>query len=466
MEPVQGNKVVYARHGHRTYTTRSLLILLPLVQLLWGASGNAAQQPPSVQWQFDTEASIHTVRPTLDGGALIAAAWTSNDGLPCKNAVYLIKKDGSTAWSRSGDKDWRISIQDATPDGKNVLVALTPKGDRNRMKLVLLNAAGETAKETRLMEDSNWVWLSPDGKLVLRWVDSENNLLMEELMSGKMLWSLKSLPKTVQLPNLRKSGEDGPAGFVQPVWEAGCVLVGDAGNGNIEAISIGGKHLWRLTNMKCHAPGESPVLAGPSGRWLAAMSTSWNVGRRGRPEVEYFSLYNAEQSEEPHAEDTLKLMGIRMSGDNPGEQDQAGIRWRRTISGQGRRSGVGGGPVMSLDLFERREQGKPLPLLTILTDTGLVTLAFDESGNLVEEIPWYVPNIVEVYEAWLLPSDRVVVKRPISNAWAQAMQMIDRIGNVLWEIKPTESIQSVGLDPERRYMTVNMLHKVQCYRLN
>ena len=427
----------------------------------------AAQRPPSMQWQFDSSGNmVYKVMALPDAGAYVAVSCNSSDTAPGNNVVYRIAPDGTVLWTYSNPENWRLSFEDATPDGKSVLAALIPEDDRESMKLLLLSATGETTKETQLMEDSHWVWLSPDGKLLLRWVNSKKNLLMEELMSGKIRWSLKDLPQTVHLENLQKSDMAEEAGFVQPVWQAGCVLIGDRKNGNIEAISIPGKHLWRLPNMKWYPPAKSPVLAGPSGKWLAAMSTSMSIVQPGKPEVEYFSLYNAEGPEEPKEENTLKLMSIRMSGDNLGEQDQAGIKWRRTISGQGRRSGVSGGPVINLDLFERQEQGKSFPSLTILTGTGLVTLAFDELGNLKEEVFWYVPNIAGVFEAWLLPSNRLLIKRPNTTVGPQALQIIDRTGAVLWEIKPREPIQSVSFDPERRHMTVNMLHTVRGYQLN
>ena len=331
------------------------------------------------------------------------------------------------------------------------------------MKLLTLDDAGKKIRETEPLEDSNWVWLSPDGKFLLRWVNSIKSLVKEELGTGKKFWELSKIQ-----PAISTSSD----GFVQPIWGINCVLVSDCSSGNIEAIDLQGRRLWRLKNMKWEClPGISPVIPSSSGVWLAVGTAQVTYHQLAADRgIEYFSV-PIDGSDYSVVADTIKLMHIRMSLDNPGEQDQANIVWQRTIATEvgsepRRMNPYTDGNVLSMDLFELRKQDKSFPIVAILTDTALTTLSFNNSGNLKEESSWPVSNVAGIDKVWLLSENRILVKRPnTTSGQRQALQIIDRTGTVLWEMKPPDPIQSVGFDPQRRYMIVSMSHAVWCYDL-
>ena len=427
------------------------------------ASGLSFREPLEM-WRFRSEAGVGRAIRVSDGGAVVSARWSTPDGeaKPGGKAILRIKEDGSIAWKYSGSEAWRVVLQDATPDGKLVLAALISRADPTKMKLAVLDDTGKVVKETEPMGDSNWVWLSPDGELLLRWDNEVKTLILEELMSGKRIWSLEDVQ-----PPVRPMEVD----FVQPVLQAGYVLLGDEKRGIVAGIDIRGKHLWRINRMKWYAPPTSPVVASADGRWLAAKS--------GEPACE--SMLDVEPPGDGGAvapppslvdlDDTIALLEVVLGSGRARVPRDVRVVWRRAMKLsriQGRRiprRGLHGGAVIHIDLFAPEVEDEAPPSLTILTEMGVTTYHFNGRGVPERETAWPVCKPRGMFEAWLLPSGHLLVERRASVEGPRALQIVDQAGKVLWDMKPEEEIFRVSFDKDRRYMMVEMLRELRAYRL-
>jgi hypothetical protein len=326
------------------------------------------------------------------------------------------------------------------------------------MRLRVVDGVGEVLRETSLKE-SNWVWLSPSGNVLLRWDTGSQTLVLEESISGKRVWLLGDVTPPIAAE----------VTYIDPILQAGYMLLWNAESGIAEEIDIQGKHSWRIRGLRWRGGPASPLIASPSGRWLAA-----NVSQ-GVCELPI----DIEVIEKSHTgivdaasaiNDAVALIRVPRNPSDPELPSQPALVWQRTIKTtrpafQLVRKGIGGGSVISMDLFERPRETGTSPMLAILTNAGVTTLYFDARGWVEQEVLWHVRDVSRLSHCWLLPSEYLMIERPPREDKPQALQIIDEAGTVYWEFEPEEEILSVGFDPDRRYMLVEMPREVRAYRL-
>ena len=269
----------FAARSHAARRCRPLRIVTRLflaVLLLSGTgrgtsqsapSDDAAQgfRPPTEIWRWTTQARIVDVLPVSDGGALVGTWSLEQAKKPGANTVYRIRPTGEVAW-RFTEDGRRIGLNHASPDGRFVLVTSSPADDPEHMKLLVLD---EDAKILRSSQhaSSAWLWLSPDGKLLLRWENPTKNLILEESISGKHVWSLDRADPAVKPLDVD---------YINPVLQAGYFLIWDSKREALKAVDTSGRHKWSVAGLT--GGGRlypvSPAVWDATGRWLAV-----HVGR-------------------------------------------------------------------------------------------------------------------------------------------------------------------------------------------
>ncbi len=415
-------------------------------------------------WEYSSKADIVRVRQITDGGVFVCTKFQEVDRqvVPDTNALYYVGPDGSVQWKYIPPEGHRVSLLDSTLDGRYAL-AKTVLADcsGSTMRLLLLDKTGQAVREMGPLEDSDWVWLSPNARSVIRWIESKKDVVRDDITSGANTWGLD----TVKADIVRES-----ISFVQPIWAVGCVLIGDSEHGNIAAISLNGKALWRMKNLNWYPPAKSPVVISDSGAWLLFSSAKKATPTTDSDkDMEYYS-YNAGGAARSTYNDQLKLMNIRMSLDNPGEQEQADVVWGREIGSNiiteresPIRTGAAGGTVVSLSLCDCQSEGRIYG--TVVTSSAVTVLEFSPTGDLAREVSWPVSDVSSVYDAWLLSPRLLVVRRPKTKTASEAVQVLDSTGNVVWEKRPGEPIISVVVDCNRSRLLLATLHTAACYHV-
>lgn len=426
--------------------------------------GGVHAQTIASSWEYSSKADIVRVRQIADGGAFVCTRFEEVDGqvVPDTNALSRIGSDGSVQWKYTPPEGDRVSLLDSTSDGRYAL-AKTVLADCScsTMRLLLLDKAGQAISEMGPLEDSDWVWLSQNGRSVIRWIESKKDVVRDDITSGANTWGLD----TVKADIVRDS-----ISFVQPIWATGCVLIGDSEHGNVAAIGLNGKALWRMKNLSWYPPAKSPVVISDSGTWLLFSSAKKATPTTDSDkDMEYYS-YNAGGAARSTYNDQLKLVNVRMSLDNPDEQEQADVIWERAVSSNiiterehPVRTGAAGGSVISLSLCDLQSEGRVCA--TVVTSLAVTVLEFSSTGDLAREVSWPVSDISGVYDAWLLSHRLLVVKRPKTKTASEAVQVLDSTGNVVWEKRPGEPIISVVVDYSRSRLLLATLHKAACYQV-
>jgi hypothetical protein len=129
-------------------------------------------------------------------------------------------------------------------------------------------------------------------------------------------------------------------------------------------------------------------------------------------------------------------------------------------------SAVRGGMVRGIDLVERQVENNAIPILTRLTAWSATSTYFDRRGWVQKELTWTIPEPGKAHQAWLLPTDHLLVRFWQTKDTPDSLAIIDASGALLWEFSPQEPITSVQLDENRRRMVVGMPNKIAAYRLD
>ncbi|MBP6963769.1 MAG: hypothetical protein KBC96_05110 [Armatimonadetes bacterium] len=375
------------------------------------------------------------------------------------NTVYRIDGKGHTVWKYPAPEGWKIGLRDATPAGDFVLVRLISSEDPGRMKLAVLDTNGKPVRSTPMAE-SNWVWISPDGKHVLRWTTDTASLILELSASGTQVWEKGDLKSALGIATVD---------FVQPVLQAGFVLVGDAALGRVAGIDIHGNHIFTMNGLNWYPPPASPVTAGNEGRFLAVKSAKVNC-------TDPFSIDRVSKSGSTplpapleSVSDVLVLLTIPQSNLDLLVPGQAKLVWKRTqvisyVPGRRiPRQGAYGGSILALDLLEQEIDGKVVSWLTTLTEQSATTRSFTARGVPDQQVTWPIANISAVTDVLLLTPNLLAVRY---GTQPQMLHIVDQTGKVQWDSDSGEKIASVSFTPSRSYMLVESPNRIAGYRLD
>lgn len=445
------------------------LVLASVLSFVWlsachcdadASGGSSASSDPI--WKVQCVAQITQSILLPDGGALVSTACCESDGVTRSggNTIYRFDSTGNAVWKYPAPDGWKIGLRDASSTGDLVLVRLISSRQPLEMKLVVLDRAGKPIRTTAPMRESNWVWMSPDGAHLLRWVADTASLVCEASASGNEMWAIKDLRQELHFDAID---------FIDPVLQAGFVLVGDSGQGTVCAVSVRGKLLFTMRGLKWYPAPASPIAVSSEGMWLAAKSTDVSCSDAFALEWVAQTGSAPNRSELESTRDMLSLVRIFSSDSDLKVPGLAAIVWKQACATwyiQGRRvprQGAYGGPVIALDLFEAYMTGKGTVWLTALTGESATTRVFGPRGALDQEIIWPVPNIGNVADIWLLSLDRLLVRQ---NAPAQMLRVIGRNGEVVWERSFDEPLVSVSLGRNRDRLLVATPNRVEAYQLD